>query len=184
MKNPQRAKEYQKKLYTAIGRHWEESLFKKYWEGSVTGEQWDYLYDHNLLENNFCAWCGNPELKSDYHRSPRFSMRRVRVPICDNCFMEETGGKVQFQNTASPKSGCFIATAVYGSYHHSQVQILSKFRDEILSHNFLGVIFIKFYYLVSPTLANFIKQKTKLRLILELQFFNPLVKFLSSRYNL
>ena len=75
------------------------------------------MYDNGFLENDFCAWCGNDELKSDYYRSPRFSMRQVRVPICDDCFMEATGGNFQFQSKPS-KSGCFIATAALENPFH------------------------------------------------------------------
>lgn len=50
------------------------------------------------------------------------------------------------------KSGCYIATAVYGSYNCSQVFILRKFRDEQLENFVLGRIFIRCYYAVSPHL--------------------------------
>lgn len=55
------------------------------------------------------------------------------------------------------KEGCYIATAVYGSYNAPEVFVLRKFRDEILKENILGRLFIKFYYTVSPALANKLK---------------------------
>jgi len=75
MKNVERAKQYQKKLYTALGREWDETQLRKYWEGGINGNEWDYLYDNGFLENDYCAWCGNDELRSGYYRSPSFSMR-------------------------------------------------------------------------------------------------------------
>ena len=53
----------------------------------------------------------------------------------------------------SKKSGCYVATAVYGSYDCSQVWVLRRYRDEKLSESFLGRAFIKVYYAVSPTLV-------------------------------
>lgn len=58
------------------------------------------------------------------------------------------------------KSGCFVATAVYGSYDCSQVWVLRRFRDEYLSNSWYGRAFISFYYAVSPVLVQ-IFGKTK-----------------------
>ena len=51
-------------------------------------------------------------------------------------------------------SGCYIATAVYGSYNSPQVLVLRRFRDETLSKSVFGRLFIKFYYRFSPPVAN------------------------------
>ena len=49
--------------------------------------------------------------------------------------------------------GCYVATAVYGSYDCPQVWTLRRFRDDILAKNFFGRTFIRLYYAVSPTLV-------------------------------
>lgn len=51
------------------------------------------------------------------------------------------------------REGCYIATAVYGSYEHPQVLKLRKFRDLNLRKTIAGRIFIRFYYAVSPLLV-------------------------------
>ena len=50
-------------------------------------------------------------------------------------------------------SGCYIATAVYGSYDCPEVWTLRRYRDYTLAETWYGKIFIKFYYAVSPTLV-------------------------------
>lgn len=55
--------------------------------------------------------------------------------------------------TQSQGGGCYIATAVYGSYDAPPVLVLRRFRDERLSQSILGRIFIRAYYAVSPTMA-------------------------------
>lgn len=62
-------------------------------------------------------------------------------------------------NYSGPKKSgaCYIATAVYGSYEAPEVMILRTFRDEVLSRSFLGKIFIRFYYAVSPPIANWLR---------------------------
>jgi DNA-directed RNA polymerase subunit RPC12/RpoP len=54
---------------------------------------------------------------------------------------------------ARTKSGCYIATAIYGDYNAPEVMTLRSFRDTVLKKYYLGRLFIKVYYAVSPSLA-------------------------------
>ena len=53
------------------------------------------------------------------------------------------------------KGGCYIATAVYGSYDCPQVCSLRRFRDHILATTWYGRCFIRIYYKFSPTLVRY-----------------------------
>ncbi|TYL50434.1 CFI-box-CTERM domain-containing protein [Agromyces mariniharenae] len=53
----------------------------------------------------------------------------------------------------SPRGGCYIATAVYGSYDAPPVLTLRRFRDRKLAGTATGRTAIKVYYAVSPSLA-------------------------------
>ena len=64
------------------------------------------------------------------------------------------------ENTSAPatgdankKSGCYVATAVYGSYDCPQVWTLRRYRDNILAKSWYGRAFIHTYYAISPTLV-------------------------------
>ena len=50
-------------------------------------------------------------------------------------------------------SGCYVATAVYGSYDCPQVWTLRRYRDYTLAETWYGRAFIKTYYAISPTLV-------------------------------
>ena len=63
--------------------------------------------------------------------------------------------KPEYQLATKKSGGCYIATAVYGSYNSPEVRTLRKFRDNTLSQNFFGRLFIKFYYKTSPTLVKY-----------------------------
>lgn len=54
-------------------------------------------------------------------------------------------------NTSS--GGCYVATAVYGSYDCPQVWTLRRFRDYTLAETWYGRAFIHTYYAISPTLV-------------------------------
>lgn len=50
-------------------------------------------------------------------------------------------------------SGCYVATAVYGSYNCPEVWTLRRFRDNTLDATWYGRAFIQTYYAISPTLV-------------------------------
>lgn len=59
----------------------------------------------------------------------------------------------QNQATNTSSGGCYVATAVYGSYDCPQVWTLRRFRDYTLAETWYGRAFIRTYYAISPTLV-------------------------------
>lgn len=49
--------------------------------------------------------------------------------------------------------GCYVATAVYGSYDCPEVWTLRRFRDYSLAMTWYGRLFIAIYYAISPTIV-------------------------------
>ncbi len=108
-----------------------------------------------------------------------------------------TGGTVTTGTNVAPsasstggKSGCFIATAAYGSYLDPHVMVLRHFRDDVLLQSKAGTAFVKFYYHYSPPIADYIAQHDVLRMLLrfaltplifmvKLGWFNLLFAFLA-----
>ncbi len=58
----------------------------------------------------------------------------------------------------STSGGCYVATAVYGSYDCPQVWTLRRYRDKRLAKTWHGRAFIKTYYAISPTLVKLFGQ--------------------------
>ncbi len=71
------------------------------------------------------------------------------------------------------KEGCYIATAVYGNYDAPEVIVLREFRDKYLKKNYLGLLFIRFYYAIAPTVVKLTKNQ---------RMFNRFVKMLLDRF--
>lgn len=63
--------------------------------------------------------------------------------------------KAKYPNMEKGKAagGCYVATAVYGSYDCPQVWTLRRFRDYALAETWYGRAFIRTYYAISPTLV-------------------------------
>jgi len=76
------------------------------------------------------------------------------------------------------KSGCFIATAAYGSPLAPEVGLLCRLRDEVLLKFGIGEAFVKTYYLVSPPFASIIGSYTVLRFMARNLFVRPLLMVL------
>lgn len=57
------------------------------------------------------------------------------------------------QRPSQNSGGCYVATAVYGSYDCPQVWTLRRYRDYTLAETWYGRAFIRTYYAISPTLV-------------------------------
>ena len=81
----------------------------------------------------------------------------------------------------SSTSNCFIATAAYGTPFNSDIDVLRKWRDDVLARSKGGRFFMRQYYRLSPPIAEAISRhetaKSAVRAALR-----PLVSLLSARY--
>ena len=73
-------------------------------------------------------------------------------------------------DTSQQKSGCYIATAIYGSYDCPEVWTLRRYRDYVLDVTWYGRLFIRAYYSISPTLVKWFGATGWFRKL----FFTPL----------
>jgi hypothetical protein len=62
-----------------------------------------------------------------------------------------------------PNTGCFIATAAYGSYDAAPVRILRDFRDRLLLPNAPGRALVRWYYRTSPSAARYLEDHPLLK---------------------
>jgi hypothetical protein len=89
-----------------------------------------------------------------------FSEERGRISWTGDVYETDTGifgfGGDK-DKVGKEKSGCFIATAVYGGENTPEVEALRRFRDDFLARTYAGRAFIAIYYSVSPPIARLIK---------------------------
>ena len=84
------------------------------------------------------------------------------IPVWFKSFQYTSANTEHRQATSSSNSsvkvgtggGCYVATAVYGSYDCPEVWTLRRFRDYDLAESWYGRIFIRVYYAVSPAIVH------------------------------
>ena len=120
--------------------------------------------DEKVLK--ICEEAGIPILKlwTSYGINPEYIKGRInetlsKLPVDRVHHFSQVQTPVQPSVTNVPqqsikkKNGCYVATCVYGSYDCPEVWVLRRYRDNTLDNNFLGRVFIKVYYNLSPTLV-------------------------------
>lgn len=92
---------------------------------------------HNILNGVFTDKQGNAAVIKSYNDKIKQYDSSYQAP----------------QTNMTQDGGCYVATAVYGSYDCPQVWTLRRFRDNILAETWYGRAFIRTYYAISPTLV-------------------------------
>ena len=91
-------------------------------------------------------WCIS--LMNSVKDSFRIELMQIKEVHSDLEYIQEL-----IEKNTRPKSGCYVATAVYGSYDCPQVWTLRRYRDYTLAETWYGRAFIHTYYAISPTLV-------------------------------
>ena len=138
-----------------------------WWGLYMCNRFYDRYYDYKDKYGN-----GGPLTKANIMESTleKYAFRAIEYAPADikQGYQEEIQPELDYiqrarqgqydRKTTSGKSGCYIATAVYGSYSCDQVVALRRYRDDYLAKHLFGRLFIKVYYALSPTLAKHIRQ--------------------------
>lgn len=75
------------------------------------------------------------------------------IQTLDSSFVPPVLPSVEGVSPPSSSGGCYVATAVYGSYDCPEVWTLRRFRDYTLAKTWYGRAFIHTYYAISPALV-------------------------------
>ena len=70
---------------------------------------------------------------------------------------------------------CFIATAAYGTSSAVEIDVLRRFRDEVLLKSAAGRDYVGFYYAASPPVAEYIAEREWLKTLVRELLVDPIV---------
>lgn len=129
----------------------EEKYHGKY--GTMSAESWKdgievfQTYTRHLASGIDVSGIQN-SLNETGEKIKKYDPTYVTPSIAKKSFTSSTAG-------TSSSSGCYVATAVYGSYDCPEVWTLRRFRDYTLDQTWYGRLFIKTYYATSPTFVKY-----------------------------
>lgn len=127
-------------------------------------------------EFDFCDSCG----KKLPYSAMAAKCSVCKGVLCSTCAVQYQGRWYCKSHAPTPppqpaKSGCFIATAAYGTPFAREIEVLRSFRDKSMEKNRFGRKLVRVYYQISPRIASVISI-SELRRELVRFFLNPLVK--------
>lgn len=143
-----------------------------------------YLDNLGLVNRGRCPYTGQ-RIDKD---SPNWSWMNNRRIYCshegfaimlkeDNEKYEQVMGHPKPKTgTSGNEGGCYIATVCYGNEFAPEVLILRAFRDEVLAKNIFGRFFIKIYYLLSPLVAEQLKNKERTNTFIREKILDKILK--------
>lgn len=119
-----------------------------------------YIFGNKLIENfsdSFGAIASNSWKQAiEIHRTyitilqDKEGNKKVILEYVEKIRKYDSSYQTPYVDTTS---GCYVATAVYGSYDCPEVWTLRRFRDNTLAGTWYGRAFIHTYYAISPTLV-------------------------------
>lgn len=121
-----------------------------------------YLANGELAYETYCVVHGVRDLKTGYPDPHPMSRQVYESPRVLEAIKSKGSRSQSAQDSTKSSGGCFIATAVYGSYESPEVKVLRRFRDNQLQPTALGRALIHAYYAVSPPIAARLKQYPRL----------------------
>lgn len=115
--------------------------------GSFAASSWEQAIDqHKGYLSKLEMQKENQERIIEYANKAKKYNPEYEIPTFDKPKQEPV-----LQETQS--GGCYVATAVYGSYDCPEVWTLRRFRDFALAETWYGRVFIHTYYAISPTIV-------------------------------
>lgn len=154
-------------LFNAAKNHYDEinyqirhQYLQEYINRCCAARQILYLCGDYIIEffgddygKNYAVPCWKIGIEEHNILMPSFSNKEINKNI-----IEEYAGKIKkydssYQMPQINTGGCYVATAVYGSYDCPQVWTLRRFRDYTLAETWYGRAFIHTYYAISPTIV-------------------------------
>lgn len=105
--------------------------------GDIAASCWKVgVIQHNILITSYADKQGHANIISRYND---------KISKYDSSYQAPT--------TNTSTGGCYIATCVYGSYNCPELWTLRRYRDYTLAETWYGLLFIRIYYAISPTIV-------------------------------
>lgn len=121
-----------------------------------------YLASEERAYETYCVAHGVRDLKTGYPEPHPMSREVYESPRVLEAVRSKNSRSGSSNSDSSSSGGCFIATAVYGSYDAPEVLVLRRYRDQKLRTTVHGRILVASYYKISPPIARSLRSFPRL----------------------
>lgn len=135
-----------------------------------------FLQRRGYIHDKICWKCGNDTPRPNHSFTNSMISKEITYNICKDCHTKGVNFQKAFRNEDETSSNCYIATVCYGNINAHEVDELRRFRDNHLSQNKCGKLFIRYYYRYSPKIAETLKNKKIINSIIKRLILNPFVR--------
>ena len=163
--------------HTCLGVQNHAEAFKWYWLAAQQGHNISKEHLGTLYNNLGVLYADGKGVAQNYNEAAKWYQMAIQQGS------RQAKENLKILKRQNKKSGCFVATACYGNYNAPEVLILRAYRDERLLTNWLGTVFVKFYYFVSPPLAKQIEKSEKVKKFIRKYFLIPIIKRVNKNTN-
>lgn len=148
-----------KKYYEGIGSDIQYEFTQAYANNCSAARDIAYSAGNYIVEvfgdtyGDIAAVCWMLGVKQHNILNHVFDNKSTNAQIIDSYNEKIKKYDPSYQAPETYTGGCYVATAVYGSYDCPQVWTLRRYRDYTLSKTWYGRTFVHIYYKVSPTIV-------------------------------
>ena len=152
-----------------------DSILRVYLESrlvkiSAKLDEYERVFDENELKKyeNIRNYARSVESNVHQHKDLLNSLKPIKeesneaLKIIRESLSEISSAKI-CPLTLEESGGCFIATAAYSTPTHPDLDTFRAFRDEKLLTHWIGNKLVKIYYQLSPSVAEYINQKPRIK---------------------
>ena len=140
----------------------------------------------NLIGMSFSGGLASAETDAmaaeNLYRAQRTPMLPLRTGVAGGCKVAPPSQPQSGKGQTKPPGGCFVATAALETEQTEKLEFLRAFRDEVLLSTRRGTeffeAFYRYYYQVSPPIANALRTDSELRHLILTAFVLPLINYL------
>ena len=154
---------------------------------------WLHMVEQNETDWDLCDGCfagikpyvPDASRPSDKHGGHRLELTgdpavdEMLRPFREHVENERRKGPGGPSDSPKPGGGCFIATACLGSADHPDVEVLRRFRDEVLVGTFFGAKLAHLYSVFSPPIARRLDRNRWARFLIRVFVVRPCSSLIS-----
>ena len=140
------------------------------------------ITDANFAQGNEVAFDGAPAPAGQLQTltlknllpETQYTVAVRAIDNCGNAGPIATASFITPERQSGSVDACFVATAAYGSLLANDVEMLRRFRDNLLKHSVIGELAVETYYTFGPPVAGVVGESDLLRATAR-EFLTPIV---------